>query len=71
MEMPVAESREETYGAKNQDVKTDPKGFYQGPLFGIIFLIVLGVSVGGKGYIFIKIYLEVLVFYEKKNRSSS
>ena len=48
MEMPVAGSREETYGAKNQNVKTDPKDFDQSPLFNIIFLIVLGISVGGK-----------------------
>ena len=65
--MPVAESREETYGAENQDVKTDPVSFYQGPLFSVIFLIVLGKSVEGKGSIFIKIYLKGMVFYEKKN----
>lgn len=42
----------ETYGAKNQDVKTDPKDFYQSPFFNVVFLIVLGVSVGGEGSMF-------------------
>ena len=69
--MPVAESGEETYGAENQDVKSDPVSLYQCPLFSVIFLIVLGISVGGKRSIFIKTYLKLLVFYEKKNQNSS
>jgi hypothetical protein len=42
----------ETYRAKNQNVKTDPKDFDQSPLFNIVFLIILGVSAGGQGFIF-------------------
>ena len=42
--MPVAESGEETYGAENQDVKTDPVSFYQGPLFSVIFLACCGLQ---------------------------
>lgn len=61
----------ETYGAENQDVKTDPEDFYQSPFFNTILLIVLGVSVGGKGPIFIKIYLKMLVLHEKRNQNNS
>lgn len=67
--MPVAGA--DTYIAKNQDVKTDPKDFHQSPFFNIVFLIVLGISVGGKGSTFIKIYLKVLLCYEKKNQHNS
>lgn len=38
----------ETYGAKNQDVKTDAEGFDQRPLFHVVLLIVLGISVRQK-----------------------
>lgn len=67
--MPVAGA--DTYVAKNQDVKTDPKDFYQSPFFNIVFHIVLGISVGGKGSTFIKICLRVLMCYEKKNQNNT
>lgn len=38
----------ETYSAENQDVKTDAEGFDQRPLFHVVLLIVLGISVGEK-----------------------
>lgn len=45
----IRQSQEgETYRAKNQDVKADPKGFDQCPLFHVVFLIVLGVPMGEK-----------------------
>lgn len=61
----------ETYGAKNQNVKTDSKDFYQSPFFNVVFLVVLGVSVGGEGSMFIKICLNMLAFHERKTQTRS
>lgn len=61
----------ETYGAENQDVKTDAEGFDQRSLFHVVLLIVLGISVRQKQpSVFIASSLKVLAFYREIEQTS-